>query len=37
MRAKGQDFIPALGYDRLTGMYDFTIKLTMPEKNLETC
>lgn len=27
-----KDFIPALGYDWLTGMYDLTIKLTMPEK-----
>ena len=26
-----KDFIPALGYDWLTGMYDLTIKLTMPE------
>ena len=26
------DFIPALGYDWLTGMYDLTIKLTMPER-----
>ncbi len=25
-------FIPALGYDGLTGFYDLTIKLTMPEK-----
>jgi ubiquinone/menaquinone biosynthesis C-methylase UbiE len=27
-----KDFIPALGYNWLTGMYDLTIKLTMPEK-----
>lgn len=27
-----RDFIPALGYDGLTGFYDLTIKLTMPEK-----
>jgi ubiquinone/menaquinone biosynthesis C-methylase UbiE len=25
-------YIPALGYDWLTGFYDLTIKLTMPEK-----
>jgi ubiquinone/menaquinone biosynthesis C-methylase UbiE len=30
--SKKKDFIPALGYDWLTGMYDLTIKLTMPEK-----
>ena len=29
---KTKDFIPALGYDWLTGFYDLTIKLTMPEK-----
>lgn len=27
-----KQFIPALGYDWLTGFYDLTIKLTMPEK-----
>jgi ubiquinone/menaquinone biosynthesis C-methylase UbiE len=27
-----KEFIPALGYDWLTGFYDLTIKLTMPEK-----
>lgn len=27
-----KDFIPALGYHWLTGFYDLTIKLTMPEK-----
>jgi len=27
-----KEYIPALGYDWLTGMYDLTIKLTMPEK-----
>lgn len=27
-----KEFIPALGYNWLTGFYDFTIKLTMPEK-----
>jgi hypothetical protein len=25
-------FIPALGYNWLSGLYDLTIKLTMPEK-----
>jgi hypothetical protein len=25
-------FTPALGYDFLTGWYDLTIKLTMPER-----
>lgn len=29
---KQQKYIPALGYDWLTGLYDLTIKLTMPEK-----
>ena len=27
-----KEFIPALGYNWLTGFYDLTIKLTMPEK-----
>lgn len=27
-----KDFIPALGYNWLTGLYDLTIKLTMPER-----
>jgi len=27
-----KDFIPALGYNWLTGFYDLTIRLTMPEK-----
>jgi hypothetical protein len=27
-----KEFIPVLGYDWLTGFYDLTIKLTMPEK-----
>lgn len=27
-----KEFIPALGYNWLTGFYDFTIRLTMPEK-----
>ena len=27
-----KEFIPALGYNWLTGLYDLTIKLTMPEK-----
>ena len=27
-----KEFIPALGYDWLSGLYDLTIKLTMPEK-----
>lgn len=27
-----KEFIPALGYDWLTGFYDLTIKLTMPEE-----
>jgi len=26
------EYIPALGYDWLTGFYDLTIKLTMPER-----
>lgn len=30
--SKKKNYIPALGYDWLTGMYDLTIKLTMPEK-----
>jgi ubiquinone/menaquinone biosynthesis C-methylase UbiE len=29
---KDQKYIPALGYDFLSEYYDFTIKLTMPEK-----
>lgn len=29
---KNKPFIPALGYNWLTGFYDFTIKITMPEK-----
>ena len=29
---KKKEFIPALGYDFLTGLYDLAIKLTMPEK-----
>lgn len=29
---KKKDFIPALGYNWLTGLYDLTIKLTMPER-----
>lgn len=29
-------FIPALGYNWLTGLYDLTIKLTMPEKKFRT-
>lgn len=29
---KKKDFIPALGYNWLTGLYDLAIKLTMPEK-----
>ncbi|UJR13082.1 hypothetical protein I4U23_000106 [Adineta vaga] len=29
-------FIPALGYDWLTKFYDWTIKLTMPEKKFRT-
>ena len=29
---KEKVFIPALGYNFLTAYYDFTIKLTMPEK-----
>ncbi len=31
-----KEFIPALGYNWLTGFYDFTIKLTMPEKKFRT-
>lgn len=30
--SKNQEYIPALGYDWLTGFYDFAIKITMPEK-----
>jgi ubiquinone/menaquinone biosynthesis C-methylase UbiE len=33
---KKKDFIPALGYEWLTGFYDLTIKLTMPEKKFRT-
>lgn len=29
-------FTPALGYNWLTGLYDLTIKLTMPEKKFRT-
>jgi ubiquinone/menaquinone biosynthesis C-methylase UbiE len=29
---KEKEFIPALGFNFLTGLYDYTIKLTMPEK-----
>ena len=29
-----KEFIPALGYDWLTGFYDLAIKLTMPEKKI---
>ena len=31
-----KEFIPALGYDWLTGFYDLAIKLTMPEKKSGT-
>lgn len=31
-----KEFIPALGYEWLTGFYDLTIKLTMPEKKFRT-
>lgn len=31
-----KEFIPALGYDWLTGFYDLTIRLTMPEKKFRT-
>lgn len=34
--AEHQTFIPALGYDWLTGLYDLTIKLTMPEKKFRS-
>jgi len=30
--ANNQKYIPALGYDWLTGLYDLTIRLTMPEQ-----
>lgn len=30
--SKAQEYIPALGHDWLTGFYDLTIKITMPEK-----
>ena len=33
---KTKEFIPALGYDWLTGFYDLTIKLTMPEKKFRS-
>lgn len=33
---KKKEFIPALGYDWLTGFYDLTIRLTMPEKKFRT-
>lgn len=33
---KQKNFIPALGYNWLTGLYDLTIKLTMPEKKFRT-
>ena len=33
---KKKDFIPALGYNWLTGLYDLTIKLTMPERKFRT-
>lgn len=29
---ESKEFIPALGYDWLSGLYDITIKITMPEK-----
>jgi len=32
--AEKKEFTPALGYDWLTGFYDLTVKLTMPEKNI---
>ncbi|SEW52760.1 class I SAM-dependent methyltransferase [Chitinophaga arvensicola] len=35
MRHK-KDFIPAMGYDWLTGFYDLGIKLFMPEKKFRT-
>lgn len=31
-----QKYTPALGYNFLSGFYDFTIKLTMPEKKFRT-
>lgn len=31
-----KEFIPALGYDGLTGMYDLTIRLTMPERRFRS-
>jgi len=31
-----KEYIPALGYDWLTGFYDLTIKLTMPEKKFRS-
>lgn len=31
-----KDFIPALGYNWLTKFYDFTIRITMPEKKFRT-
>lgn len=34
MMAEKKEFTPALGYDWLTGFYDLTVKLTMPEKKI---
>ncbi len=31
-----KEFIPALGYDGLTGLYDLTIRLTMPERRFRS-
>ena len=32
--SENREYIPALGYDWLTGFYDLAVKLTMPEKKL---
>ncbi|MDJ0632913.1 MAG: class I SAM-dependent methyltransferase [Xenococcaceae cyanobacterium MO_188.B29] len=34
--ADRKNFIPALGYDWLTGFYDLTIRLTLPEREIRT-
>ncbi len=31
---RSDNFTPALGYSWLTGFYDLTIKMTMPEKKV---
>jgi ubiquinone/menaquinone biosynthesis C-methylase UbiE len=31
-----ENFVPALGYDWLTGFYDLTVRMTMPEQQIRT-